>query len=80
MDVMDDLKKFLDAVAAMRAAQKLEMDALPSNLNIWKRARQRQTVARLEERVDALVQELQRAPDLTADASEGAAQPKPIRA
>ena len=55
---MNDLKSFLDAVLEMRTAQKLQLDALPSNLKIWKRARQQQNVARLEEKVDTLVQEL----------------------
>lgn len=58
---MTDLKEFLDAVAAMRAAQKLEMDALPANFKVWKKTRQQMTVARLEEQVDALLDELQRA-------------------
>ncbi len=55
---MNDLKRFWDAVAAMRAAQKLEWAALPSNYSRWKRARQKQAVSRLEERVDDLAEEL----------------------
>lgn len=58
---MDDLKKLLDAVAEMRAAQKLEMDALPGNFKVWKKTRQQMLVAKLEARVDALLKELQRA-------------------
>lgn len=58
---MTELEKFLDAVAEMRAAQKLEMDALPGNFKVWKKTRQQMTVARLEEQVDALLEELQRA-------------------
>ena len=57
---MDDLKKFLDAVTEMRAAQKLEMDALPANFKVWKKTRQQMTVARLERKVDALLEELAR--------------------
>jgi uncharacterized coiled-coil protein SlyX len=60
---MENLKKFLDAVAAMRAAQKLEMDALPANFKVWKKTRQQMTVAQLEAQVDALLQELRRAQD-----------------
>ena len=55
---MDNLKEFLDAVTEMRAAQKLEMDALPANFKVWKKTRQQMTVARLEEKVDALLEEL----------------------
>ncbi len=55
---MRDLKRFWDAVTAMRAAQKLELDALPSNLRIWKRARRQQAVAQLEQKVDDLAEEL----------------------
>ena len=55
---MDDLKKLLDAVTEMRAAQKLEMDALPSNFKVWKKTRQQMTVAQLEQKVDALIAEL----------------------
>lgn len=58
---MNDLKKLLDAVIEMRAAQKLEWDALPSNFDRFKRARKQGHVARLEEQVDALIQELQHA-------------------
>lgn len=58
---MDDLEKFLDAVIAMRAAQKLEWDALPSNFDRFKRAREQGNVARTEEKVDALIKELGRA-------------------
>lgn len=58
---MNDLEKFLDAVAAMRAAQKLEMDALPANFKVWKKTRQQMTVAQLEAQVDALLEELRRA-------------------
>ena len=54
---MDDLKKLLDAVTEMRAAQKLEMDALPANFYVWKKTRRQMNVARLEEQVDALLQE-----------------------
>ncbi len=56
----NDLKRFWDAVMAMRAAQKLEWAALPSNFDRWRRARQKQTVAQLEEQVDALAEELSR--------------------
>lgn len=55
---MTDLNQFLDAVSAMRAAQKLEMDALPANFRVWKKTRQQMTVAHLEEKVDALLEEL----------------------
>lgn len=55
---MGDLKRLLDAVIEMRAAQKLEWDALPSNFRVWKRAREQQAVARLERQVDDLAQEL----------------------
>lgn len=55
------MKKFLDAVTEMRAAQKLEMDALPANFRVWKKTRQQMNVARLEEQVDALLEELRRA-------------------
>jgi hypothetical protein len=55
---MSDLKRFWDAVTAMRAAQKLEWAALPSNYRVWKRARQQQAVSRLEEKVDELAAEL----------------------
>lgn len=55
---MNDLKRLLDAVLEMRAAQKLEWDALPSNFRVWKRARAQQAVARLEKQVDELAQEL----------------------
>jgi|GEM_PF-5393722 uncharacterized coiled-coil protein SlyX len=58
---MTDLEQFLDAVAAMRAAQKLEMDALPNNFKVWKKTRQQMTVAQLEAQVDALLEELRRA-------------------
>ncbi len=58
---MDDLKKLLDAVIEMRAAQKLEWDALPSNFDRFKRARQKQNVARTEEKVDGLIEEMMRA-------------------
>lgn len=60
---MTDLEQFLDAVAEMRAAQKLEMDALPSNFKVWKKTRQQMTVAQLEAKVDALLDELRRAQD-----------------
>ncbi len=56
---MDDLKKLLDAVTEMRAAQKLEMDALPANFHVWKKTRRQMNVSRLEEQVDALLQELE---------------------
>lgn len=65
---MTDPKQFLDAVSEMRAAQKLEMDALPGNFKVWKKTRQQMTVARLEEKVDALLKELQRAYDFAGDA------------
>ena len=55
----NDLTKLLDAVTEMRAAQKLEMDALPSNLRVWKRTRQQLRVAQLEQQVDELVKQLQ---------------------
>lgn len=55
---MTDLKRFLDAVTQMREAQKLEWAALPANFKLWKRARQKQAVYQLEEKVDALVEEL----------------------
>lgn len=55
---MTDLKQFLDAVTEMRAAQKLEMDALPSNFKVWKKTRQQMTVAKLEAKVDTLVDEM----------------------
>lgn len=58
---MNDLKKLLDAVIEMRAAQKLEWDALPSNFDRFKRARKQGNVARLEEMVDAFTQKLWRA-------------------
>lgn len=57
---MNDLKKLLDAVIEMRAAQKLEWAALPGNFDRFKRARQQGNVARSEEKVDALIQELLR--------------------
>lgn len=55
---MSDLKTFWQAVTTMRAAQKLEWDALPSNFRIYKRSRQQQTVSKLEQSVDELAQEL----------------------
>lgn len=58
---MDDWKKLLDAVTEMRAAQKLEMDALPSNFKVWKKTRQQMTVAQIEQKVDALLEEMRRA-------------------
>jgi hypothetical protein len=61
-----DLKKLLDAVIEMRAAQKLEWDALPSNYARWKRARKQGHVARLEAKVDALLDEALRADDKDA--------------
>ena len=64
---MDDFKKLLDAVIEMRAAQKLEWDALPSNFDRFKRARKQGNVARLEEKVDALIEELRRVEVLNAD-------------
>ncbi|MGB8645840.1 MAG: hypothetical protein WCF84_11430 [Anaerolineae bacterium] len=67
---MSDLKRLWDAVAAMRAAQKLEWAALPSNFRLWKRARQQQEVYRLEEQVDALAEELLRTYGWTGDAKE----------
>ncbi|MHB8878984.1 MAG: hypothetical protein ACYC8T_35230 [Myxococcaceae bacterium] len=57
---MGDLKKFLDAVMEMRAAQKLEWAALPANFDIWKRARQKQSISRLEQSVDELAERLLR--------------------
>jgi len=56
-----DLKTLIDAVDAMREAQKLEWAALPANFNIYKRARAGQSVALKEARVDALVQALKQA-------------------
>lgn len=53
-----DLKMFLDAVIEMREAQKLEWAALPANFRLWKRARQQQSVSKLEEKVDAIAKEL----------------------
>lgn len=64
---MDDLKQLLGAVKEMRAAQKLEWAALPSNFRIYKRSRQQQTVSRLEESVDQLVEELLQKYDTTED-------------
>ena len=58
---MNDLKQFLDAVTEMRTAQKLEMDALPANFKVWKKTRQQMTVAQIEAKVDALLEELRRA-------------------
>ncbi len=55
-----DLATLLAAVTAMRAAQKLELAALPSNLAIWKSSRQKREIARLEQNVDDLVAELSR--------------------
>ncbi len=55
------LREFLDAVAEMRAAQRLELDALPANMRIWKSARKKRTVSLLEESVDALVDVLHEA-------------------
>jgi len=55
-----ELRELVDAVVEMRAAQRLELDALPANLRIWKSARQKRAVARLEERVDALAEALRR--------------------
>jgi hypothetical protein len=55
---MSDLKRFWDAVTQMREAQKLEWAALPGNYRLWKRARQQQAVSQLEQRVDALAEEL----------------------
>jgi hypothetical protein len=57
---MSEMKKLLDAVIEMRAAQKLEWAALPANFNLWKRARQKQSVSVLEQTVDALAEELLR--------------------
>jgi hypothetical protein len=56
--LMSDLKRFWDAVTQMREAQKVEWAALPSNFRLWKRARQKQAVSQLEERVDVLAAEL----------------------
>jgi hypothetical protein len=67
---MSDLQKFWEAVTAMRAAQKLEWDALPSNFRLWKRARQQQAVSRLEQQVDALAEELRRTYSWTDDDRE----------
>jgi len=55
---MTELKKLFDAVTEMRAAQKLEMDALPSNFKVWKKTRQQMTVAKLEAKVDTLLDEM----------------------
>ena len=68
---MDDLKKLLDAVTEMRAAQKLEMDALPGNFKVWKKTRQQMTVALLEAQVDALIAELRAAQKYGNDAMRG---------
>ena len=65
---MTDPKTFLDAVTEMRAAQKLEWEALPANFRIFKQARKQQRVARLEEQVDQFLQELAQTENLTADA------------
>lgn len=67
---MDDLKRLLGAVKEMRAAQKVEWAALPSNFRIFKRSRQQQAVARLEENVDHLLEELLRKHDSTGDEEE----------
>lgn len=67
---MDDLKKMLDAVSEMRAAQKLEMDALPSNFKVWKRTRQQMAVAQLEAKVDALLDEMRGKYGETNDAQD----------
>ncbi len=56
---VQDLKQLLRAVSEMRAAQKLEYEALPGNARLWKRAREKQSVTRLEQRVDELVADLQ---------------------
>ena len=66
---MNDLQRLLDAVTEMRAAQKLEWAALPSNFRLWKRARQQMNVTRLEEQVDQLTAELLRSQN-RADAGE----------
>lgn len=57
---MNDTSTFINAVKQMRAAQKLEWDALPANFNIFKRARRQQTVSQLELQVDKLLDELLR--------------------
>jgi hypothetical protein len=57
---MSELKRFWHAVTAMRAAQKLEWDALPANFRLWKRAREKQAVSRLEVQVDQLADDLRR--------------------
>lgn len=67
---MDDHEKFWDAVMEMRAAQKLEWAALPSNYDRWKRARQQQQVAQLEQMVDELAEELRRTHGWTDGATE----------
>lgn len=64
---MNELKTLLDTVTEMRAAQKLEWDALPGNYERWKRTRQQMRVAQLEENVDALLHELRRAHAWTGD-------------
>jgi hypothetical protein len=64
---MNDLKTLLDAVKQMRAAQKLEWQALPANFNTFKRARQKQTVAQLELQVDKLLDELLRTYNSTGE-------------
>ncbi len=55
---MNDVQEFLEAVRTMRAAQKLEWQSLPSNYDRYRRAREKQSIARLEERVDAMAKEL----------------------
>lgn len=67
---MDDLQKLMDAVTEMRAAQRLEMDALPGNFKVWKKTRQKMTVAQLEANVDALLKEMQRNYGETNNASD----------
>ncbi len=56
----NDTKRFAEAVRAMRVAQKMEWDALPSNFRLWKRSRAQQSVALLERQVDDLLKELLR--------------------
>ena len=70
---MSDLKRFWDAVTAMRAAQKLEWAALPANYRLWKRVRQQQAVSRLEEQVDNLAAELLHTYSWTVDDAADAA-------
>jgi hypothetical protein len=57
-DPAADLARLRAAVVAMRKAQQLELDALPRNLAVYKAARQKRDIARLEAAVDALLAEI----------------------